>query len=256
MDILSSTAQQLTDQAQRLSAITGLTKSRPCDRFFLLMGKTGFGKEWLCCKMYGAGCHSWRWIIFFYTLPGQNRRIHLIDIPGFNDTNRSDIETLSILASYLGASYANGVSIHRILILHPITDNRMSGSSMRNVEMMKKMCGEPRIRTWLLRRRCGRLAIHIHILGRPFVWGQSRYPEKLSEVEKEKEALRKSMGDLHEQEEKAWKEKIQLLDKRFREQIARREGELEELEESIHEIHEEAMFSNFSLQGEKEYEEH
>jgi flagellar motor switch protein FliG len=64
------------------------------------------------------------------------------------------------------------------------------------------------------------------------------------------------MGDLYEQEEKAWKEKIQLLDKRFREQIARREGELEEVEESIHEIHEEAMFSNFSLQGEKEYEEH
>jgi aminoglycoside phosphotransferase family enzyme len=64
------------------------------------------------------------------------------------------------------------------------------------------------------------------------------------------------MADLHEQEEKVWKEKIHLLDKRFREHIAQREEELEELEETIHEIHEEAMVSKFSLQAEKEYEEH
>jgi aminoglycoside phosphotransferase family enzyme len=80
--------------------------------------------------------------------------------------------------------------------------------------------------------------------------------KKLSEAEKEKETLRKSMADLHEQEEKIWKEKIQPLDKRFRDQIAQREEELGELEESIHEMHEEAMLSKFSLQAEKEYEEH
>jgi hypothetical protein len=68
-------------------------------------------------------------------------KVYLIDTPGFNDTNRSDIETLGILASYLGASYANGVRIHGILMLHPISDNRMSGSTMRNLDMMKAMCG-------------------------------------------------------------------------------------------------------------------
>ncbi|OQD87811.1 hypothetical protein PENANT_c005G04333 [Penicillium antarcticum] len=68
-------------------------------------------------------------------------RIYLIDTPGFNDTDRSDIDTLSILASYLGASYANGVRIHGIIMLHPISCNRMSGSTLRNIDMMKAMCG-------------------------------------------------------------------------------------------------------------------
>lgn len=65
----------------------------------------------------------------------------MVDTPGFNDTNRSDIDTLGVLASYLGASYANGVRIHGILMLYPISDNRMSGSNLRNIEMMKAMCG-------------------------------------------------------------------------------------------------------------------
>jgi hypothetical protein len=77
---------------------------------------------------------------FSYTL-ANNRRIHLIDTPGFNDTNRSDIEALGIIAAYPGASSANGVRIHGIIMLHPTIDNRIGGSSMRNIEMMKKMCG-------------------------------------------------------------------------------------------------------------------
>ncbi|KAL2815418.1 hypothetical protein BDW59DRAFT_166824 [Aspergillus cavernicola] len=156
MDILSSTAQQLTDQAQRLSTIFGLTKSSPHDRFFIAMGKTGSGESSFVARCTGKdvtvghGLYSCTSSIdtYSYTLPPlphqrrkENRQIPLIDTPGFNDTNRSDIEMLSILASYFGASYANGVSIHGILILHPITDNRVGGSSMRNVEMMKKMCG-------------------------------------------------------------------------------------------------------------------
>ncbi|CEL10993.1 hypothetical protein ASPCAL14100 [Aspergillus calidoustus] len=53
----------------------------------------------------------------------RTRRIHVIDTPGFNNTNRSDIETLAVLASYLGASYANGIQINVIIFLHPITNN-------------------------------------------------------------------------------------------------------------------------------------
>ncbi|KAG7288271.1 hypothetical protein NEMBOFW57_007802 [Staphylotrichum longicolle] len=69
------------------------------------------------------------------------RRIYLIDTPGFNDTNRSDVEILEILATYLGASYANGVRIHGLIVLHPISDNRMTGSSLRNIELIKAICG-------------------------------------------------------------------------------------------------------------------
>ncbi|KAL4887201.1 hypothetical protein BJY04DRAFT_212251 [Aspergillus karnatakaensis] len=69
------------------------------------------------------------------------RTIHLIDTPGFNDTTRADVETLSTLASYLGALYTNRIPIDGIVLLHPINDNRMAGSSMRMIEMLKKICG-------------------------------------------------------------------------------------------------------------------
>ncbi|KAJ5102660.1 hypothetical protein N7532_003189 [Penicillium argentinense] len=400
MDILSSTAQQLTDQAQRLSAITGLVKSSPRDRIFLVMGKTGSGKSSFVARCtdkdvtVGHGLYSCTSDIdaYSYIIPGQNRCIHLIDTPGFNDTNRSDIETLSVLASYLGASYANGVSIHGIIVLHPITDNRMSGTSMRNVEMIKKMCGwtsyenlvvattmwpprysfsnsgsgsyldtesqdqdraalekretelftEERFLGELVargarvfrhnkngrrdaneemfsarqivshlitesdtsmppalrlqreiieeRKTLGETSAGMAIAGDLYkarkehekqlrdleedLKGQlaqadashvaeledlkADIQKKLKKAEEEKESLRKSMTELHEEEERAWEEKIQTLDKQFREQIAQKEEELEELEDSIREIREEtmSMSSRWSFEADKEYEGH
>ncbi|KAL3486917.1 hypothetical protein BJX62DRAFT_241498 [Aspergillus germanicus] len=153
MDVLNLSAKQLVDQAERFSAITGLTKSSPEDRFFLVMGKTGSGKSTFIARCTGQNVtvgHGFTSAIdtYNYRLPtskldGRLRtcRIHLIDTPGFNDTNRPDIETLGVLASYLGASYANGIQIHGIIFLHPITDNRMSGSSMHTMEMLKMVCG-------------------------------------------------------------------------------------------------------------------
>ncbi|RSL67666.1 hypothetical protein CEP53_002878 [Fusarium sp. AF-6] len=69
------------------------------------------------------------------------RQVYLVDTPGFNDTNRPDIDTLRILATYLSASYVNGVRIHGIVLLHPISDNRMAGSALRNIRMIKAVCG-------------------------------------------------------------------------------------------------------------------
>lgn len=67
--------------------------------------------------------------------------MYLIDTPGFNDTDRSDVETLRVLATYLSASYSRNVFIHGIVYLHRIADNRMSGSSKRNIDMFKALCG-------------------------------------------------------------------------------------------------------------------
>ncbi|KAL3460002.1 hypothetical protein BJX64DRAFT_290652 [Aspergillus heterothallicus] len=156
MDILNATAHQLTDQARRFLPIAGITGSDPQDRFFLVMRKTGSGKSTFVARCtgndvsVGHGLYSCTNTIdsYSYTIPPDTRkghvrprRIHLIDTPGFNDTNRPDIETLKTLAAYLGASYGNGVRIHGIIMLHPIADNRMGGSSVRNIEKMKAMCG-------------------------------------------------------------------------------------------------------------------
>lgn len=68
-------------------------------------------------------------------------QVYLIDTPGFDDTDRSDAETLGVLAAYLSASYAQNVFIHGIVYLHSITTNRMGGSSKRNIDMFKALCG-------------------------------------------------------------------------------------------------------------------
>jgi hypothetical protein len=69
------------------------------------------------------------------------QHVHLIDTPGFDDTNRSDIDTLKTIASYLSASFANGVRLSGIVYLHRISDNRVAGSGMRNLRMFKQLSG-------------------------------------------------------------------------------------------------------------------
>ena len=45
------------------------------------------------------------------------------------------------MAKYLSAAYANGVRIHGIILLHPISDNRMTSSSRQSIQMIKAICG-------------------------------------------------------------------------------------------------------------------
>lgn len=77
--------------------------------------------------------------IFDFELDGN--QVYLIDTPGFNDTDRSDSETLRVLATYLSASYAQNVFIHGIVYLHCIANNRMNWSSKRNIDMFIALCG-------------------------------------------------------------------------------------------------------------------
>ncbi|KAH7114769.1 P-loop containing nucleoside triphosphate hydrolase protein [Dactylonectria estremocensis] len=144
---LDAEAKQWNDQAQRFATFTGVIDPDPNDRFFLVMGMTGSGKSTFIARCVGQdvttghGLYSCTSEVQVYSFMYRGRRNYLIDTPGFNDTNRSDLDTLDFLATSLGASYANGVRIHGIIMLHPITDNRMNGSSLQNIEMMKAMCG-------------------------------------------------------------------------------------------------------------------
>jgi hypothetical protein len=87
------------------------------------------------------------------------RRVYLIDTPGFDDTHRTglsvrfeqlmriltsiDTDVLKQLAFWLGETYKNNtVQLSGIIYLHRITDDRMSGSSLRNLTTFKKLCGE------------------------------------------------------------------------------------------------------------------
>lgn len=68
--------------------------------------------------------------------------IHLIDTPGFDDTFTSDTDTLKNIAVFLSATYQRGARLTGIVYIHRISDNRLAGSSLRNINMFKELCGD------------------------------------------------------------------------------------------------------------------
>ena len=77
-----------------------------------------------------------------YKANGISRRVILIDTPGFDDTNRSDTDILQEISYVLSKTYQSGLKLAGIIYLHRITDVRMSGSSLKNLNMFQKLCGE------------------------------------------------------------------------------------------------------------------
>lgn len=65
----------------------------------------------------------------------------LLDTPGFDDTDRSDVEILSEIALYLNTLYLGGGQVVGIIYVHRITDTRMSGSSLKSLKMFEAICG-------------------------------------------------------------------------------------------------------------------
>jgi hypothetical protein len=78
----------------------------------------------------------------------------------------------------------------------------------------------------------------------------------MAKAQEETKALQKSMLEMHKNEEKTWKDKIEALDKQFRQQIDDKELELEELEDSVRQIREEANILRWSAETQREFAEH
>ncbi|KAK5442622.1 hypothetical protein LTS15_011046 [Exophiala xenobiotica] len=73
-----------------------------------------------------------------------NFDITLIDTPGFNDTTRTETEVLRDIADWLDITYRNPpkIKLSGILYVQSITDNKMYGSSLRNLKMFRDLCGD------------------------------------------------------------------------------------------------------------------
>lgn len=112
------------------------------------MGLTGSGKSTFISRCIGRDAqigHDLRSCtesLGIFRFSHEGRDVYLIDTPGFNDTERSDEETLRCIAHFLGISYANRRYITGIVYLHRITDNRMTGTNQRNIHMLKALCGQ------------------------------------------------------------------------------------------------------------------
>ncbi|THV66967.1 hypothetical protein D6D28_07883 [Aureobasidium pullulans] len=70
------------------------------------------------------------------------RRVFLIDTPGFDDTNHGNTVVLSNVANFLAQVYNKKVRLSGIVYLHRINDNRMTGSSMKTLDLFKQLCGD------------------------------------------------------------------------------------------------------------------
>lgn len=67
--------------------------------------------------------------------------VTLIDTPGFDDTSRSDAEILQLIASWMKQAYQDKTRLTGVICLHRISDTRMSGSSTKNLRMLRSLCG-------------------------------------------------------------------------------------------------------------------
>ncbi|KZP23368.1 hypothetical protein FIBSPDRAFT_1015410, partial [Athelia psychrophila] len=74
--------------------------------------------------------------------PKDQDPITFIDTPGFDDAKRTDTETLAQIASWFAKVYKEKISISAIIYLHRISDNRIPGSPLKNLQMFSSMCGQ------------------------------------------------------------------------------------------------------------------
>ncbi|KAF8441308.1 P-loop containing nucleoside triphosphate hydrolase protein [Boletus edulis BED1] len=138
----------------------GRFKPDPDDFIIVIMGPTGSGKSNFINKFTGnterqkaSNLKSDTQDVTPYPISYQGLRVVLVDTPGFDDTYRQDSDILRVIADWLIKKYPDGtpLKIAGIIYVHRITDNRMSGSAYRNLQMFGRLCGSvPLPRTRLI----------------------------------------------------------------------------------------------------------
>lgn len=78
-----------------------------------------------------------------------DKHVILVDTPGFNDTIRSDTEILMSLVDWMKESYKEK-ELSGIIYLHSISDVRMTRSSLQNLRMFRKLCGDDNLQNVIL----------------------------------------------------------------------------------------------------------
>lgn len=90
-----------------------------------------------------------------------------VDTPGFDDTQRTDVEILEMIADWLNKtyvisslqeigsltktpSYERKIILAGILYFHRISDNRMAGTPLKNLRMFRELCGKNALQNIIL----------------------------------------------------------------------------------------------------------
>jgi len=132
-DIKSAEKLLDTDIVIALMGPTGSGKSNIIDTLADQPGRRASSRLELCTTEVRA--------VRLYNHPVHGDRLVLVDTPGFDDTNKSDLEILQIVSDWLQNIYEKNIKLAGIMYLHRITDNRMAGTPHRNLRMFGGLCG-------------------------------------------------------------------------------------------------------------------
>ncbi|XP_006459451.1 hypothetical protein AGABI2DRAFT_191422 [Agaricus bisporus var. bisporus H97] len=137
--------------AKRINATRDVRKD---DTIIAFMGPTGAGKSFFIDLLTGASDQDRRAGSTLRSVTSQieattvvhpsdkDRRVVLVDTPGFDDTTRSDMQILQMISEWLQSMYKADVKLSGLIYLHRITDNRMAGSPYKNLRMFGELCGD------------------------------------------------------------------------------------------------------------------
>ncbi|KAI6006735.1 hypothetical protein EDC04DRAFT_974151 [Pisolithus marmoratus] len=129
------------------------------DIIIAVMGPTGAGKSTFVDRALGrpdvGASHdliSYTKEMRPYRYPHSDgiRNIVLVDTPGFDDTFMTDAQILRQIAHWLNATYKKNIKLSGVLYLHRISDNRVSGTPLRNYNMFKELCGKENFKNVIL----------------------------------------------------------------------------------------------------------
>jgi len=124
--------------------------------FIAVMGVTGSGKSYFIREVtekgviVGDGLEACTQSVKGITMRYKGINLTLLDSPGFKDTYRSDTDVLYEIWSYLDSTYRRGLKLSGIIYLHPISDVKMDGPSLRSLRMFRKLVGEDALHNVIL----------------------------------------------------------------------------------------------------------
>ncbi|PPQ72512.1 hypothetical protein CVT26_004027 [Gymnopilus dilepis] len=75
-------------------------------------------------------------------LEGKDRRLVIVDTPGFDDTYENDSAILQRIAEWLAICYSKETRLGGVIYLHDISQPRMLGTYRKNLDMFSKLCGK------------------------------------------------------------------------------------------------------------------
>ncbi|KAH8725614.1 P-loop containing nucleoside triphosphate hydrolase protein [Phaeosphaeriaceae sp. PMI808] len=122
----------------------------------LVMGVTGSGKSYFVNKvaagsvMEGGTLKAETEFCQVVRVGVGNHEVGIVDTPGFDDTERSDAQILDEIVHFLCTQYRLGISLKGIVYMHRITDNKMTGTARRYLEMFKRLCGKQNLKNVVL----------------------------------------------------------------------------------------------------------